>query len=182
VAVSRTAKTALGVSAAVGVLAFLIVVDLGINAGRIHYGVSINEMDVGGLTEAEAAELLEARVGLIQFEPVVFTTEFLEFSFVPADVGWRPRVLETTRAAMRLGRDDVPFGALVDRARAWLSGVEIGWTGSPRAFQVGEMIDEWESEAEGVDLTIDRGRLRARIRRAIVTWPRRPFMIPLVTS
>ncbi|MGH2729845.1 MAG: hypothetical protein ACRDJI_04470 [Actinomycetota bacterium] len=181
-AVSRTARAALGVTAAMGILAFLIVVELGVNAGRIHYGVSINEIDVGGLTEAEAAELLETRVGLVQFEPVVFTTEFLEFSFVPADVGWRPRVLETTRAAMSLGRDDVPFGAVADRVRAWFSGVKIHWTGSPRAFQVGEMIDEWEREAEGVGLTIDRGRLRARIRRAIVTWPRRAFKIPLATS
>jgi hypothetical protein len=168
------------VVATVGVLGFVVVVDLGVNAGRIHYGVSINEIDVGGFTQAEAADLLQERVDLLEFEPVLFTTQFLEFSFVPADVGWRPRIPETTTAAMDVGRDDVPFGALADRVRAWVAGYRVGWTGSPGAVKVGDMIDEWEQEAIGVGLTIDRGLLRARIRRAIVTWPRRTFEIPLL--
>lgn len=179
-AISRGSKIVVAVGAVLGLSFFALVVELGVNAGVIHHGVSINDIDVGGKTEEEVVDELQRRVDVLSDEAILFTAEFLDFEFYPEDIGWRPRVVETAAKAMRIGRDDAPFGALADRFRAWFGGVTLYWTGSPRARMVSAMLDEWEAAAAGVGAEIDRWRTRKRIRRAIVTWPRHPFQIAVV--
>lgn len=45
---SLLTRVLLGLGALVGVLLYLLIVDLGVTAGRIHYGVSVSGFDVGG--------------------------------------------------------------------------------------------------------------------------------------
>lgn len=45
---STTAKVLFGLGVAVAFFAYLVLLDFGINAGRIHYGVSVAGFDVGG--------------------------------------------------------------------------------------------------------------------------------------
>ena len=159
-------------------LAYIIVVDLGLSAGKIHPGVTVRRIEIGGLTETEAAALLFERGQDLFGTPVTFTTENLNLSFSPVDVGWTPRAFETVEAAMRIGRTDAPFGAAADRVRAWFGGIDIEWAGKTRAPLVTELIDEWERQATALGLTVCRGKLRYRIRRSVETWPRRIFHIP----
>ena len=161
------------------VLAYLVVVDLGISAGRIHHGVTVQGVDLGGLTEAEAAVRLRARARELKDEPVRLTGHGLDRSVLPTEVRWRPRPERTAAAAMEVGRGGGPLRALWDRVRAWLAGVEVDWAGKPgaRAMEAYIVALDRDAAARGHDL--DRATLRRRLRLSLATWPREPVAIPL---
>lgn len=178
--VSRVARVLLVAGVVVALLGYLVVVDLGVNAGRIHYGVSVDHVYVGGLTAPEAVARLAERGELLKNTVVAFSVPGVNCYFVPGDLGWGPQPADTTKIALDVGRADAPFGALVDRVRAWAGGVEVGWAGAPNAKKVGRFLNDCEKRAEGQGLTLNRGQLRYRVRRAIVTWPRPiSFRLPL---
>jgi hypothetical protein len=179
---SLRARIMLGLLALAGLIAYAIVVDLGVSAGRIHSGVNVRGVDVGGLTRTEAYDELKPWGDRLRNEPVTFTTEGLNFHFLPSEIGWWPNSLATADSAMAVGREGGPVRAVADRFRGWVGGVEIAWEGGPRAIKVEEMIDSWEVQADALGLQIWRGRLRVLIRRAIQTWPRKPWPIPMLES
>lgn len=176
---SRTAKALLAVGLVLSLVLYLILLDVGISAGRIHHGVSVQGFDIGGLATTEAIEELAERGQELRYEPVIFTHEGFDCRFVPDELGWTPQQAETAAVAEDVGRANAPFGALADRARAWFGGVDVEWTAKPKRSEMRELIDECERQAEGLGLTLDRFKLRKRIRRAIVTYPREMFAIPL---
>jgi hypothetical protein len=178
--VSRAAKIFVGVGVALAVAVFLVIVDLGVNAGRIHYGVSVEKVDVGGLTAPEAADRLREHGLRLKSTAITFSAPGASCSFIPGQLGWGPQPADTTKLALAVGREGFPFAALADRARAWLGGVKVGWAGSPDPAEVDEFLDDCEESASGQGLVIDRAQLRYRVRRAIVTWPRPvSFRFPL---
>ena len=175
-------RVMLGVLVLVGLLAYAIVVDLGANAGKVHHGVSVEGFRVSGLTESDAFGRLEARAEELETTGVVFQTGPLSFRFVPSDLNWDFKVDETTDRAMGVGRTGGPFGAVWDRARAWISGVEVEWAGSffPRSRLAGS-FNALEERATLFGYVIDRDALRREIRSAIKDLPRRSsYEIPLV--
>ncbi len=176
---SRTAKAVVAVGLVLGLFVYLLLLDLGVNAGRIHYGVSVGGFDLGGLTMTEAVEELAERGQELREAPVILTYEGFDCRFTPAELGWAPLQAETAELALDVGRAAAPFGALADRLRAWFGGVDLEWPDKPRRKAMRELIDECERQAEGLGLVLDRFKLRKRIRRAIVTWPRHPFVIPI---
>ncbi|MDP9066984.1 MAG: hypothetical protein M3N53_01380 [Actinomycetota bacterium] len=176
---SPPVKTVLVLVLVVAAAAYLVLVDLAVNAGRIHRGVAVEDLDVGGLSRTEAEEVLTARGEEMKTAPMIFTAEGFDCRFTPEDVGWGPQPSDTVTAALGVGRDATLWEDLGDRFTAWTDGVRIDWAGSPNPDKVDEELDRCEELAAAMGVTIDRGRLRYKIRRAIVTWPRRPFRIPL---
>lgn len=160
---------------------YLVVVDLGINAGRIHYGVSVADVDVGGLSAPQAVERLRQHGLRLKNTAITFSAPGADCSFLPAELGWGPQPADTTKIALDVGRADVPLGAIADRVRAWLGGVEVGWAGSFDSAAVDDLLDECETSASGQGFEIDRDRLRAMVQNAVVTWPRPvSFRFPLI--
>lgn len=167
---------------AVGVLLvalYLVIVDLGLSAGRIHHGVRVAGVDLGGLTAAQAADALKPRAEKMRETPVLFRGEGLEVTLVPKDVHWRPRPVKTAFEAMEVGRKDGPVGALLTRLRCWLGGVTVPWKGHAGPVRITHFVDEVESRADELGLTLDRSRFRVEIRRRLLAWPRRVGSIPL---
>jgi hypothetical protein len=182
VRVSRLAKALLWISLVVGIFVWLILVDLGVNAGRIHYGVSVmGGAHIGGMTEVEAAEYLERREVLLTSRQVVFgARELGEVSFYPYDVGWKGHPATTARVAMTIGRSGGPFAALGDRIDAWAGGIKLKWEGHANPVKVTAIIDKLAARAAGRGLTLNAPKFRSKIKRALVTWPRRPwYRIPI---
>lgn len=179
---SATAKVVLTLALATGIALFAIVVDMGISAGRIHHGVCVGDVDVGGLTPIEAVAELEPRGELLQTTPVRLFRDGVRVSFVPGRLAWNPDRDATVAEAMEVGRGDAPFGALADRVRAWLEGVEVGWQGSPDAAKVGRLLNRLEERLAKQGLVLDRPKMRFKIRRGINTWPRDALRIPLLES
>ena len=170
--------------AAVGVflavVVYLVIVDLGVNAGRIHYGVSVEDIDVGGMTPPQAVQRLTERGKLLKKNEISFGAPGVHCAFVPGQIGWGPQPADTTKVALEVGRGGAPFGALADRVRAWLGGVTVEWADAPDQDAVDDVYEECQTSASGQDLEIDREAFDELVRRAIVTWPRPvSFRLPL---
>lgn len=189
---SLRTRLAAGVIVLVALAGYLVVVDLGMHAGRVHRGVNVAGFDIGGLTEIEAFEALRERQDLLAETPVVFIANGFDCRALPADpvgvddeaspdLGWSPQPFNTANDAMEVGRNGVLSG-LRERIDAWFGGYRIGWAGTVDPAKVDDFLDYCEKNATVVNATIDRPKLRYRIRRAIVTYPRSPldFKVPLV--
>jgi hypothetical protein len=161
------------------VLVYVLIVDFGISAGRIHHGVSVAGVKVGGLTEEEAGQVLERRVRRLGSEPVTFFGPGMWERVTPANVGWRPRPARSAAAAVRVGRADAPLGALSDRWRAWFGGVALRWAGSTSSRRMRLYVDRIERRVNTLGYELDRPKLRRKIKRGINAWPRHPLRIPM---
>ena len=173
-------KLVLTIAVIVGAVAYLVVIEFGVTAGRIHNGVALRGgLDVGGLTLEEAEALLHEHGKELKKAPVVFSTEGFECEFVPRDLGWGPQPANTAVRAMRVGREDGPFAALGDRLNAWLGGVTVDWDGQVKPDKLDDFVDDCLEQGAGVGASIDEAGFREAIPDAIVTWPRRIFELPL---
>ena len=177
--VSSSTKTLLVVGAVVGGTIFLLIVEFGISAGRVHHGVTVAGHDVGGLAFAELQSDLTDRAETLNTEPVCFVRDDLRLCISPEQVEWRPGTRATADSAYQVGRTDAPWGALSERARAWVGGVNVQWEGGPNAASVGRVLDRWETIFVARGLELKRGLMRYRIRRAITTYPRQTFRVAL---
>jgi len=176
---SRT-RILIGVGLVVAGVIWLVLLDYGVNAGRIHYGVHVNGVDVGGMTVDEARDVLRREATKFRQEPVALSAEGMNCSFEPAKLGWTPRAKATALRARDVGFEGGLVGALTDRLNAWFSGVEIDWAAQLRAEdRVTRLIDDCERQARALQLELDRDQLRTLIAEAIVTWPRRIYQVPV---
>lgn len=174
------AKGAIGLGFVAGLVGFALILEFGINAGRIHYGITVSAEDVGGMTLVEAEEFLRERGKLLQSEEVCFARRGVtSFCVVPADLGWYPGWRPTAKEAYAVGRDDFPLGAIADRMQAWRKGVNVKWAGHARRRLVTALLDELEQQLAEDGFVLKRGKMRHKIRRAIVTYPRHTVRIPL---
>jgi hypothetical protein len=177
--VPSSTKTVLVAGPIIGSLIFLLIVEFGFSAGRVHAGVTVAGHDVGGLSFTELQDELAMRAQILNSEPVCFVRDVLRFCISPTDVSWRPETRATADLAYQVGRADSLWGALGERTRAWVGGVNVQWEGGPNAARVGRLLDRWERIFAARDLELKRGIMRYRIRRAIITYPRQTFHIPV---
>lgn len=174
------ARILLAVAGVLALGAYLVVVELGMSAGRIHHGVEVAGLDVGGLTFAEAEDYLAREGRKLEQQPIVFIANGFDCRDIPGRLGWGPQPYDTAAAALEVGRGDL-FSAVRERVEAWFGGVRIGWAGKPDPRRVGRFLNYCEDNAAAAGAQIDRPKLRYRLRRAIETWPRRElFKIPLL--
>jgi hypothetical protein len=167
----------------VGITAYLVIVDYGINAGRIHHGVDVQGVDVGGLTREEAYSVLSDRGLDLEDGVVLLTIEGTDCHFVPQDdLGWDSRPFETATAAYRIGRGESWIAAVGARAKAWFAGVTVPWLDEPDPDRMSAFLDFCEGRVTAVGYEVRRHRLREKIRAAITRWPRVPVTIPVVGS
>jgi hypothetical protein len=177
--VSPLARATIIAASAAAFVLYLVILDLGVNAGRIHRGVSVGDVEVGGMTQAEAVGYL-AEVGReMRNESITFVTEDLEFHVLPADLNWWPYAEDSARRAMAVGRSGSVAHAASQRWRAWLSGVTVTWeqAGDRRVV---EKINELSSELAAAGHQLDEAAMRKVLHAAIWAWPRRDaYEIPL---
>jgi hypothetical protein len=178
VKLSRTSKVLLTASALVGLGLFLVIVDLGIDAGRIHYGVRIDHLNLGGLTELQALDVLNRRADEMRRAPIVFRKKGATCTFLPVDVGWTPEVHRALGEAMAVGRRGAIIEAAGERLDAWFGSVQVHWPDRPVPRKMGQVVDRCRKLARSSGLRLAPWRMRLRIRRALVAWPRRVFRIP----
>ena len=165
----------------VGLIGYLALVELGVNAGRVHRGVTVQGVDIGGQTFVEAEETLTLRGKELKRTPVIFGAEGFDCRFIPSRIGWGPQPHDTAESAMDIGRPIVSFASVAERVEAWFEGVEVMWADHPDPISVKKLVDECDENARALGLQLDRVRLRSEIDRAIVTWPRpAPFPVPFL--
>lgn len=172
-------KAGLVVGGLVFLLLFLIVVDLGVNAGRIHYGVSVAGRDLGGKTRSQATEILEARSKEISLQPILLTAEGLNVGIDADGLGWEPNVPATRRIAYDVGRRNAPFGAVADRVGCWLWGKRVDFVGKWDRETLKEKFDEWDKRLTALGKPLDREKLRTILAEAIARGETGPYEFPV---
>jgi vancomycin resistance protein YoaR len=145
------ARWALGVPA--GLLALVLVVvlaDLAIAAGRIHPGVRVDDVKVGGLGRDSAAqhvaEVLEPRLE----ETVTVVYEDVEWSIEATTVGASIAPQEYAQDAYEVGRRGSLWRRVRERSASWFGGIAVqaNVSGEPTATEA--LLDRFDSEI-GVD-------------------------------
>src|ERR671914_593287 len=113
---SVTARLVLCLVAVLGTCVYLVVADLGINAGLIHYGVQVGHVDVGRMTDTEATRTIEDAGAEMAASPIVFTADGLPtYSWLPEELGWQPRATLITERALKVGRRRVLTQSISER-------------------------------------------------------------------
>lgn len=177
--VSPLAKTLIVVAVVASLAVYVVVLDLGINAGRIHHGVAVGDIDVGGMTQAEAVEFLSGVGSEMRNSSITFSTGDVEFEVLPADLKWWPYAEVMARRAMELGRKGSVLTAASQRWRAWVSGISVSWRRA-RPPLVEQQIEEMSSELASQGYELDEREMFRVLRHAIWQWPRRDsYEIPL---
>lgn len=176
---SPPAKAAIVLALVLAGVLYLAIVEVAISAGRVHHGVDVQGLEVGGLNPQEAVDLLRETGDEMKESPMIFTAEGFDCRFTPEQVGWGPQPADTVTAAMAIGRSGSLVESLKERWRAWTSGVTIEWQGNTDPARVGRELNRCEKASEGLGVEIDRPRLRYLIKKTIPSWPRGPVEIPL---
>lgn len=182
---STRTRVAGGAAIAVVMVAYLVIVDLGLSAGRIHRGVKVAGIDVGGLTVLEAFNKLDPIGDELARSPLNFvpTEAGPPCSVIPEDLGWFPESDETADLAYEVGREGFVLSALLDRIRAWTGAIDVGWADKPSARKVTKFIDDCEGQLEPFGLEIDRAKLRFRLKQAVGEYPyQQDHELPLTES
>jgi hypothetical protein len=172
---SFRARLIAGLLAALAFAVYVVIVDLGLFAGKVHRGVTVAGYDVGGLSFPELVDALEGRRDDLLTREIVFTTDGFSDVVTGADLGWDPHVFDTARATYAVGRTGV-IDSAVRRLRAWFGEVSVSWENGIRRERLGRLIARWEREA-GVD--VDDGPARRLIRTAIGAGAADVYEIPI---
>ena len=167
----------------VALLLYLLLIDLGVNAGRVHYGVTVGGYDVGGKTFPETVELLDDHGEELQETPIVLGAEGFDCRFTPKEIGWGPQPSDTAEIAMGIGRPISDASSILERIDAWMGGTTVGWADQPDESRVDGLLDRCEEAAGGLSVSLDREGTHALIARAITQWPRPPVIqVPLLDA
>jgi hypothetical protein len=162
-----------------GIFTFVVIADLGINAGLIHYGVRVGHINVGGMSPLAAERVIEDVGDEMASTPIVFRGGGLgPYSWTPSELGWDPKKFEMSARAMKVGRRGNVLRSFGDRVKSWTKGIKIRWE-RPRKPAVHREVQAIAEEAEVVGLTVDKSKMKYLIRKAIWDWPRDPsYEIP----
>lgn len=171
--ISPLARILLTTTAVVGGLTYLAIVDLGVNAGLVHRGVKVGHLDVGGLSQAEAAAAIE-RVGTEMRETSIrLEIEDVGLMLVyPRDFGWKPRAEQMAKRAMAIGREGGILTLTADRASAWFGGHRLPWD-EPRTKPLRRQIREVIRAARTAGVVVAWNPIRKTLISATYDWPRR---------
>ena len=181
--VTVLAKVLLAAAAVAGIATYAVVMEIGLHAGEIHPGVTVDGRDLGGLTPAEATEELTALASRNAHAEIVFVApvDGVEpFVFTPSEFQWEPKIDEISEAAYSVGRTGGFWKSLRARLRAYTSGVEIEIEGFLDFDRVHARLDVLAGEAEDAGYRLQKGKLVYRMKQAIDDWPKKDsYRLPL---
>jgi vancomycin resistance protein YoaR len=105
------------------IIAVLVAADFWLNSGKIHRGVEVGNVSLGGMTTAEARQTVEDRV-MGPLEKIEFSGPE-NFSREAKDMGVRFNVARTVNQAYAVGREGNVLDRLSERLRASFGGATI---------------------------------------------------------
>jgi len=138
---SRGARIALiAVGAIVGVILLVIVVESALSYNKIHEGISIATVDVGGLTRDEAQAAIDRYVANAQASAIVLTSGDRSWPIMPEDVGTEMDVAGAVSQAMDVTRENNFFVDLYTRFRLYFTEQDIPLEGTVDSALMDELL------------------------------------------
>lgn len=181
------------------VLVVAYLVDSVIYYGKVHAGVSVAGLDLGGLTHDEAEAALERMVQAAEDNPIVLVSGEKRWKVMPAALNVSVDLEAGVAAAMEAGRESNLFVDLLRRVRLFLWGTDLPLHGSLNEAAldqvVGQVADELDLppinaglllEGSSIKvmkgqkgLVVDRQALREELKRLLFTLHGTELAVPM---
>ncbi|MHB1341171.1 MAG: VanW family protein, partial [Coriobacteriia bacterium] len=106
-------------------VALAVIVDVVASAGRIHPGVHVGDIAVGGMTKAEAVSAIETQAQPLIGQPVTVRSGGEEWTLATDQIAASVNATALAGKAYAVGRDDDLSAAVGGRISAWFGGRDI---------------------------------------------------------
>lgn len=138
---SRAALAALiAVGTIVAIVVLAIVVDSALYYNKIHKGISIEGVDVGGLTRGEAEAVVDEFVADAQASAIVLTSGDRSWPLMPEQVGTRMDVAGAVSEAMQISRKKNFFADLYTRFQLYFTEQDIALEGTVDSAKMDQFL------------------------------------------
>ncbi|MDP2400891.1 MAG: VanW family protein, partial [Actinomycetota bacterium] len=142
-------RFAIGIPVFVVVLAVsLVLVDVAASAGRIHPGVTVSGVKVGGLSQNAASERVSEVLSERISQPVEIVFEDQRWPVAAADVSATVDANGAADRAFAVGRDGDLSALIRARAAAWFGGVDVIAPVSADASLTAEVLGQVAADVE----------------------------------
>ena len=144
-------------------LAGLFALDALIGGDEIHRGVSIGDVDVGGMTPDEAREAVE-RDAASTFEKISFGTGGEAFTLSGEELGVEPDAAAAVDEAYSVGRRGNVFQRISEVSRSYMGGVQVdlqaGYDEQAAGRALDKVADEYNRAPQNAGFTVtDAGKV-----------------------
>ncbi len=126
----------------------LVGLDAAIAAGRIHPGVRVDDISVGGMRVDSAADVLREEAGSRFEEPVTLTFEDRSWEVTAGAIGAAPEPVADAESAYRIGRRGSVWDRVSERASCWFEPTAIPLSVSSDPSATATVLDAIASEVE----------------------------------
>ncbi len=141
-----------------------ILVDSAMYYNKVHSGISVAGIDLGGQTKTEATATLQGMVDKAQNSPLTLTYAGQDWTLMPSDVGTKMDVEGAVKAAMGVSRDGNFFSDIGTRWKLYFSKRDLTITGGVDDTKVQGFV---ASVAKDIDvapvnaaLSIENGQIK----------------------
>ena len=164
----RTAAPGFWALVAVGVIIVIVVlailVDSAVYYNKVHAGVSVNGIALGGQTKTEAIASLDSVVDKAQSSPITLTSGDKKWTLMPADVGTTMDVEGAVKAAMEVSRKSNFIADIGTRWKLYFGKKDLPLTGSVdsakmQTFTAG-IAKELDVAPVNAALSIENGQIK----------------------
>jgi vancomycin resistance protein YoaR len=164
----RTATPGFWALIAVGVIIVIVVlailVDSAVYYNKVHAGVSVNGIDLGGQTKTEAIASLSSVVDKAQNSPITLTSGDKTWTLLPSDVGATMDVEGAVKAAMEVSRKSNFIADIGTRWKLFFSKKDLPLTGSVDGAKmqtfVAGIAKELDVAPVNAALSIENGQIK----------------------
>jgi vancomycin resistance protein YoaR len=154
----------IGVGSVVAIVVLAIVIDSALYYNKVHTGVKVSTLSLGGLTRDEATAALTRWVEDAQESPVVLTSGDGTWPVMPADVGTKIDVEGAVSAAMDVSRRSNFVVDLFKRCKLYFADEEIALAGTVDSAKMDEVLgaiaEELDIPPVNAGLAIDGAKIK----------------------
>ena len=141
-----------------------ILVDAALYYNKVHAGVKVSTVSLGGYTQEEAKAALNRYVQNAQKSAIVLTSGDRTWPIMPDDVGTQIDASGAVSQAMDVSRESNFFGDLVKRFKLYFSEVEIPLRGTVDSTMMdkvlGDLAHELDVTPVNAGLAIDGAKIK----------------------
>lgn len=112
-------------AAVLALVAFGSLADIAASNGKVHPGVTVGGVAVGGMKPATAQSALEKQLPAKASKPVTLTYGEKKWSVAPADLSVTFAYADLVDSAMSVGRDESLGSSVLQRLSAWTGGATL---------------------------------------------------------
>ncbi len=146
--VRRRLRALIVIASVLAVVAFAYLIDSAIYYNKVHAGVSVSGLKLGGLTKDEATNTLTRYVQAAQRSPIVLKSGDNSWPMMPNDVGTDIDVEKAVSDAMGVTRGKNVILNAAKRVKLYFSGIDIALTGTIDTVLMDHFLDELAQDVD----------------------------------